>query len=327
MKHLIFTIFITVFTLSLNAQICNPPCTPDASCIEEGNPGEVCPLVLPTAMEGVYYDETVTIIPPSTADAYGVSSNIHSIKILSVNGLPAGMQWCKSQDVFLVTNPYTRYCAQLYGTPEQEGTYPISLEIQVYISIYGNPVQGPTVTDDTSLVIVVLPYVEAPVADFAAEPTSLEMGGQVNFTDLSTGSPTSWTWVFDGGIPPASTNQNPVVTYMNEGVYNVSLTVANDGGENNMVKTGYITVTNPSNIDIANLNFIKIYPNPAYDILTVEAVELESISIVDVLGKVVYSKSTNSEKETVDISSLPKANYFVKVKTSLGEIVKSISIK
>ncbi|NIQ09984.1 MAG: PKD domain-containing protein, partial [Gammaproteobacteria bacterium] len=41
---------------------------------------------------------------------------------------------------------------------------------------------------------------QPPTADFAASPTSGTAPLTVNFTDLSSGSPTSWSWDFgDGG--------------------------------------------------------------------------------------------------------------------------------
>jgi len=65
----------------------------------------------------------------------------------------------------------------------------------------------------------------------------------VQFTDLSTGSPNSWSWSFgDGGT---STVQNPSHTYNTSGTYSVSLTAANANGSNTMVRNGYVTVTAP----------------------------------------------------------------------------------
>ena len=50
----------------------------------------------------------------------------------------------------------------------------------------------------------------------------------VDFTDTSTGSPTSWTWDFgDGG---SSTARNPSHSYAAEGTYAVTLTATNAGG-------------------------------------------------------------------------------------------------
>jgi PKD repeat protein len=79
-----------------------------------------------------------------------------------------------------------------------------------------------------------------PVADFSGSPTSGYAPLDVNFTDLSTGAPTSWNWDFgDGGT---STAQNPSYTYNDPGTYTVTLTATNAYGSDGETKTGYITV-------------------------------------------------------------------------------------
>jgi PKD repeat protein len=79
-----------------------------------------------------------------------------------------------------------------------------------------------------------------PVADFSGSPTSGYAPLTVDFTDLSTGAPDSWSWTFgDGGT---STAQNPSHTYNDPGIYTVSLTATNAYGSDGETKTGYITV-------------------------------------------------------------------------------------
>lgn len=82
----------------------------------------------------------------------------------------------------------------------------------------------------------------APVADFVGTPTTVVAGNSVAFTDLSTNSPTSWSWQFPGAATTTSTQQNPTITYNTPGTYNVSLTASNSGGSNSVTKTAYITV-------------------------------------------------------------------------------------
>jgi PKD repeat protein len=316
---IVLTFLFAIGTMSIMAQgICAPLCTSDASCVDLLNPGEICPEVLPTANVGAYYDETVTVIPP---DEYEGFSIISAVRLDEVNGLPEGMSWCKSADKFTVTSPATRYCCQLTGTPTTPGTYQLSLVLTPFIG----PVPSGQVTDDTSLVIVVLPAL--PVAAFSANPTSSEINSDVVFTDLTTNNPTQWLWTFEGGTPPTSDVQNPTVYWTVQGAYDVSLTAINEGGSNSITLSDYITITDHTGItDLINGSG-KIYPNPTSHQLTVEASNLESITIVDVLGKIVYSQSAKSDKETVDVSNLLKANYFIKVKTAEGEITKSITIK
>jgi PKD repeat protein len=114
-------------------------------------------------------------------------------------------------------------------------------------SLAGNAMAGlpPTCTDSSSTA-------QAPVANFSGSPTQICRGGSVAFTDLSTNSPTSWNWTFDGGTPATSTQQNPVITYNNAGLYYVTLTASNSAGSNTLTRTGYIKVkgrpNSPGNI-------------------------------------------------------------------------------
>ncbi len=81
-----------------------------------------------------------------------------------------------------------------------------------------------------------------PVADFTADQTTVLVGSTVNFTDLSSNSPTSWSWSFTGGTPTSSTTQNPSVVYNTVGDYTVTLTATNAYGSDDEIKTAYIHV-------------------------------------------------------------------------------------
>ena len=52
----------------------------------------------------------------------------------------------------------------------------------------------------------------------------------LTFKDASTGNPTSWNWTFQGTNVATSTEQNPTVTYVQEGTYGLKLEVANEVG-------------------------------------------------------------------------------------------------
>jgi len=84
---------------------------------------------------------------------------------------------------------------------------------------------------------------QLPVADFDSNVTSGSASLSVNFTDLSTNSPTSWAWDFDNDGKVDSTDQNPTYTYAIAGNYTVNLTVTNSVGSNSTVKTDYINVS------------------------------------------------------------------------------------
>ena len=71
----------------------------------------------------------------------------------------------------------------------------------------------------------------APTCNFSASATTVVAGGSVNYTDNSSGVPTSWNWVFNGGTPGTSTSQNPSgITYGTPGTYWTIFTATNAQG-------------------------------------------------------------------------------------------------
>jgi PKD repeat protein len=84
-----------------------------------------------------------------------------------------------------------------------------------------------------------------PVADFSADDVTPAVGQTVTFTDLSSDSPTSWSWSFSpatityvGGT--SSSSQNPQVTFDATGTYSVTLTATNAYGSDMETKANYI---------------------------------------------------------------------------------------
>ena len=80
-----------------------------------------------------------------------------------------------------------------------------------------------------------------PVPDFTATPLSGPIPLAVAFTDLTSGTASSWSWDFGDG--ESSTLQDPTHSYATPGTYTVSLTAAGPGGANTETKADYILVT------------------------------------------------------------------------------------
>ena len=94
-----------------------------------------------------------------------------------------------------------------------------------------------------SAIIGIKPLNNYPVSHFTSDKSIVSCGESVNFTDLSSGYPNSWSWNFAGGNPANSNQQHPVnILYENPGTYPVSLTVVNNMGTSSLCKTSYITV-------------------------------------------------------------------------------------
>ncbi|GAB3705866.1 hypothetical protein GCM10027592_38810 [Spirosoma flavus] len=84
-----------------------------------------------------------------------------------------------------------------------------------------------------------------PISNFRSETRRVLLGGQVRFTDLSGGFPTSWSWTFEGGTPSTSNQQNPVVTYTQPGKFKVTLVTSNAAGQSDpLERVEYIEVLN-----------------------------------------------------------------------------------
>jgi PKD repeat protein len=104
-----------------------------------------------------------------------------------------------------------------------------------------------------------------PVADFSADQTFGCDGISVQFYDQSYNSEVfNWDWVFEGGSPSVSTEQNPVVVYSQPGNYPVSLTVSNQAGADSLTRTNYMTIR-PA-VPFHPVPYVESFENPLFPV-------------------------------------------------------------
>lgn len=108
---------------------------------------------------------------------------------------------------------------------------------------------------------------QAPSADFTANKTTVCVGETVDFTDASSGVPTTWAWTFNGGTPNTSTAQNPTVTYSTAGTYSVTLTVTNATGTDTETKVNYITVVAAGSLPVSEGFQTTTFPPAGWQLL------------------------------------------------------------
>jgi PKD repeat protein len=84
------------------------------------------------------------------------------------------------------------------------------------------------------------------------------VGQAVQFSDSSTGSPTTWAWNFgDGGTSPV---QHPAHAYATAGTFTVTLTVRNASGSSSKTLTVTVTATRTIGLMINDSRAFDGYP-------------------------------------------------------------------
>jgi len=165
---------------------------------------------------------------------------------------------------------------------------------------------------------------QTPTAEFTSNVVQGPAKLTVNFEDASTNSPTQWSWTFEDGNPATSDQTNPVITFDNPGMYQVSLTVSNPSGSDSETKTNYITVGEPAAIeDIdAHAYHLSASPNPAIGLTTIELNvprnEIVNLNLYDMHGKLIKNLIQNQnvfgyQSIVLNVHDLAKGTYLLEM--------------
>ena len=84
----------------------------------------------------------------------------------------------------------------------------------------------------------------------------------------------------------------------------------------------FVRFTSLSVNEMANL--VKLYPNPTSGQLSIEAEEMTTVSVYDLVGQCVMQVSAKEGQVTVDMSQLHNGIYFVKVNTANGSVTQRV---
>ena len=141
-------------------------------------------------------------------------------------------------------------------TPSATHVFPLAGNYTVTLSVTND---GGTNTTEMPITVVGggTGEPQKPIAGFSANASTGYIPLTVQFTNVSAFSPSSWRWDF--GDNTNSTEQNPIHTYPDRGVYNVTFTATNDYGSDtaqciNFIHTYYAPpatnfITNVTNGD------------------------------------------------------------------------------
>jgi hypothetical protein len=158
MKRKIFTLLIISAIILANLGSFGQ-CTPETpeQCPDPENNGQICPDTLAIAHRGQFYSQVATIKPPLQYYLPPDSAliTLHHVKLMEVGNLPQGLAW-QSNTTDSIFNAGEYYCVLLEGTPDLAGEYHLRIVVDVYVLVFNTPVYVTTVTDSTSLTIVVV---------------------------------------------------------------------------------------------------------------------------------------------------------------------------
>lgn len=93
----------------------------------------------------------------------------------------------------------------------------------------------------------------------------------------------------------------------------------------NITKDTVSVFVAPEGTPVLNAERFQIYPNPTSGIFTIENAKGTTIVIYDVVGKEVYRANVGTNRQQIDISSLPNGVYMAHITNSTGnQVVKKI---
>ncbi|MEH0156380.1 PKD domain-containing protein [Limibacter armeniacum] len=123
---------------------------------------------------------------------------------------------------------------------DSAGEYTVSLTVR-------NADEEDTETKDALITVTRVDIKKDEVnANFTVSKTNIQAGDSIQFTNRSTGRPSTLQWTFEGGTPATSNVANPKVVYDSAGVYAVSLTARNANSEDTETKASFINVREKS---------------------------------------------------------------------------------
>jgi photosystem II stability/assembly factor-like uncharacterized protein len=166
------------------------------------------------------------------------------------------------------------------------------------------------------------------------------VNNQTNFYHISTDGGSTWTIIYPQFNVPTSILGNRIykMSFYSANEYMALISDFLSGGPQ-ASKGVYINTTgsggSSGNIGINelsfknNTSFIKVYPNPATEVLNFEMENLDkkaTLKIIDVMGKTVLEESIFESEKSISIEGLAKGLYFIRVEKD-GSIATSKFIK
>lgn len=269
--------------------------------------------VVVTANGGCKDSTTVTLTQPSSAVSVSASSNspICAGNTLQLNASGSGGTGSISY-IWIGPNSFTSGSKDntlMNATTSMSGLYTVT----------GTDNNGCS-QEDT---VTVLVDTSATVDSFTISANPYNV---ITFTPVNRQGADSTLWIFgDGGM---DTSSMPTHTYSADGIYSVQLVVMNKCGSDTFTKN---VVVQPVSVkSVSNFSSsLNIYPNPAYNVLNIEAadgVKVKTVSMYTLMGQKIYSNTRQQVSYRINTNVLPHGVYYIVLETNKGFFTNKIEV-
>ena len=169
---------------------------------------------------------------------------------------------------------------------------------------------------------------EPVLANFSTIEKEVPLTTPVELSNFSIGEITEYQWDFENDGIIDSYDEFPTHIYQDTGYFSVRLSVVGQDSTNTFIKENYIHVIDTITCS-PDLNYqeINIFPNPLRDKISIELrPDFQIIGIYDLNGKCHFTKTIDqgNKTEIIDLRSLKKGIYILKIKTEGQNITKKI---
>lgn len=141
----------------------------------------------------------------------------------------------------------------------------------------------------------------------------------------------TWTNVPNSGVFQVNApGGNKTYSFSIAGTYTITLKASNASGTNQAVQTIVVDACTGLNENNGILSAVEVYPNPAREEFKVSLPANKDgyrISLVNVLGSVVFESNTYSETLNVNVSNQPNGVYFLNVESKDAKITRKVIIE
>ncbi len=88
----------------------------------------------------------------------------------------------------------------------------------------------------------------------------------------------------------------------------------------------YVAIFFVTNVNELGAATARLYPNPATENVTIEAANMNRITVINAVGQVVYDREISAERTQLNIASLEAGIYMVRINTENGLVTKRMSV-